>query len=158
MMRPPASALLLGAQGAIDPLPLADVWSRLPLELSQERLEEGDIEGARALSDELFEQIDQIEQHGADDWNYGNLVHDANIIKGLICLAERQTDAAADALVAAGMTPGSPMLNSSGPDLTLAWKLLNVNGDAVLTYLRSVSRFWSPRRLTSTTRHEKDAR
>ena len=143
-VRLPAMCLLASARFMIEPTPPADLWSRLPLETAQNKLDEGDIDGARTLADELYEQIHQSEREGADGSNYGNLVHDANIIKGLVCLAEGHADAAGAALVAAGMTPGSPTLDSSGPDLTLAWKLLDVNGEAVLSYLRSVSRFWSP--------------
>ena len=48
-------------------------------------------------------------------------------------------------LRAAGHTPGSPQLDSFGPDIRLAWDLLQRGQDqAVLDYLHDVARFWSP--------------
>lgn len=77
------------------------------------------------------------------DWNYGNAVHDANAVLGLIALQEGHREAAVRYLLAAGLSRGSPQRDSFGPSLLLA-KLLAEAGefDAVATYVRSIRRFW----------------
>lgn len=73
-------------------------------------------------------------------------VHHANIIRGKAHLALGDAAASQAALLAAGDVPGSPVLDSFGPDLSLAWDLLRAGqDDAVIDYLHRISRFWSPR-------------
>lgn len=76
-------------------------------------------------------------------FQYGNAIHWANIALGFAALAEDRLAAAAEYLVRAGKTPGSPQLNSFGPDRALARALLD-RGErrAVLTYLEGCARFW----------------
>jgi len=77
------------------------------------------------------------------DWNYGNAIYTANSILGLIALDANDIPTAEKHLLAAGATPGSPQLNSFGPDLTLAQKLLALDKrDTVLTYLDEIATFW----------------
>lgn len=75
---------------------------------------------------------------------YGNAIHWANIALGFAALAADKLADASEYLVRAGKTPGSPQLNSFGPDRDLARALL-VRGEraAVLTYLEDCARFWS---------------
>ena len=77
-------------------------------------------------------------------WNYGNVVYEANQILGLAALKEGRVAAARRHLLAAGRTPGSPQLNSFGPEMTLARELLK-RGErqAVLDFLDLVARFWA---------------
>jgi hypothetical protein len=77
-------------------------------------------------------------------FQYGNAIHWANIALGFAALADEQLTAAADYLVRAGKTLGSPQLNSFGPDRDLARALLG-RGErtAVLTYLTDCARFWA---------------
>ncbi len=81
------------------------------------------------------------------EWFHGNSVHHANIVLGQVALANGDLEEAARRLEAAGKTPGSPQLNSFGPDLTLARALLAVGrAESVATYLQECSRFWRTRR------------
>lgn len=77
-------------------------------------------------------------------WNYGNVIHSANQVLGLAALAEGKVSQARGFLLAAGKTPGSPQLNSFGPDMVLAQKLLT-RGETkvVLAYLDLIAKFWA---------------
>ena len=76
-------------------------------------------------------------------WNYGNRVHHGNLVLGRIALAEGNVKAAKFRLTAAGNTPGSPQLDSFGPNMTLAKDFLERGErDVVLKYFRLCSRFW----------------
>lgn len=79
----------------------------------------------------------------AKDWNHGNVIHDANSLLGRAALRDGDKPAAAAFLLAAGATPGSPQLNSFGPNFRLAREVLEA-GDAktVLAYLDLVEKFW----------------
>ena len=76
-------------------------------------------------------------------WNYGNNIHYGNIVLGHVALAEGDSEKAADYLIKAGKTKGSPQLNSFGPNMTLAKALFEAGEkEAVLTYLEECARFW----------------
>ncbi len=76
-------------------------------------------------------------------WNYGNAIHDANVAMGEVALHNGDVKAAAGYLLAAGKTPGSPNLNSFGPNMTLARDLI-LAGDrkSVLEYFQLCGAFW----------------
>jgi hypothetical protein len=75
---------------------------------------------------------------------YGNAVHWANITLGCAALADEELAAASEYLMRSGRTPGSPQLNSFGPDRALARALLERGQRAaVLTYLADCARFWT---------------
>jgi hypothetical protein len=77
------------------------------------------------------------------DWNYGNAIHDANRYLGLISLKSGDRAAAAGYLIQAGKSPGSPQLDSFGPELDLANALLQADdAEPVKTYLRDIKTFW----------------
>jgi hypothetical protein len=77
------------------------------------------------------------------NWNYGNAVHNANVILGLIALRQGRKSEAVVHLYAAGETPGSPQLNSFGPSLLLARELARAaEYKAASDYLASIKRFW----------------
>ncbi len=77
-------------------------------------------------------------------WNYGNVIYDANELLGQAALREGRIEDAKKYLLEAGNTPGSPQLDSFGPDNTLARELLQ-RGEkkVVLEYLDLVARFWT---------------
>lgn len=77
-------------------------------------------------------------------WYYGNIIDNANQILGIAALREGRVKEADDYLIAAGKTPGSPQLDSFGPHMILAQKLLDKGQKAaVIQYLDLVARFWA---------------
>jgi len=108
-------------------------------DLVQVAFQSGQIAKARATAEELL----RISPEYRKDWNYGNAVYAGNSVLGLIALSEVDVDAARRWLLAAGDTPGSPQLNSFGPDLSLAQALFERGEDqAVLAFLDKISKFW----------------
>ncbi|MGD0463357.1 MAG: RNA polymerase subunit sigma-24 [Tepidisphaeraceae bacterium] len=78
------------------------------------------------------------------DWNYGNAVHTANLILGRVALASGDIDTAKARLLEAGKTPGSPQLDSFGPNMELARDLLQKRErDVVLQYFSLCAKFWT---------------
>jgi TonB family protein len=107
--------------------------------LAKEAYQAGDLTKAAALATELLDLARQY----PDDWNYGNAVHDGNMVLGLVALRSGNAAAAVASLQAAGKTPGSPQLNSFGPNMTLAQALIEAGqGDAVLEYFTECRAFW----------------
>jgi hypothetical protein len=77
------------------------------------------------------------------NWNYGNAVHDANRYLGLVSLRSGSVNQAAAYLELSGKTPGSPQLDTFGPELDLANGLLKRGQvEAVKQYLMDIKIFW----------------
>jgi|TARA_B110000196_G_scaffold319273_1_gene336857 tetratricopeptide (TPR) repeat protein len=77
------------------------------------------------------------------NWNYGNAIHNSNVILGRISLVQEDIDEAKSYLVEAGKSEGSPQLDTFGPNFKLANKLLEKGEiSAVVQYLSSISKFW----------------
>ncbi len=77
------------------------------------------------------------------NWNYGNAIHESNRILGLMSLDAGHMDDAAGFLEKAGMSPGSPQLDTFGPEFDFANKLLRAGkSKEVVGYLKGVRRFW----------------
>jgi hypothetical protein len=137
-------------RGALRPLPLClflvgrVTGLRYPkllgLRTAAERaLAKGNHAQAAALASELL----TLAEHFRDDWYYGNAVHQANVLLGRAALARGDTTVAKSRLLAAGATPGSPQLNSFGPNMSLALDLIRAGERAaVLEYLALCKRFW----------------
>ena len=99
----------------------------------------GDDVGASNLAKSLLEDAEGF----AHDWNYGNAVHAANIVLGRIAMKKEDLEAAGKYLIAAGNTPGSPQLNTFGPDMNLARELLAAGEKkVVLDYFELCTKFW----------------
>ncbi|MCW3055272.1 MAG: hypothetical protein JWN14_4442 [Chthonomonadales bacterium] len=82
-------------------------------------------------------------EHGDQDWNHGNALHWSHIALGQVAWHQGDKEAAKEHLREAGETPGSPQLNSFGPDLVLANTLLDQGEkQAVLAYFEACARFW----------------
>ena len=104
-------------------------------------LEAGDLEAATAYAQQMLAAGMGPSRPG--DWNAGNLLHHGHITLGRLALLAGDTDGAAQHLLAAGSTPGSPELDSFGPDLDLANQLLDHGrADVVEDYLQRCQRFW----------------
>jgi tetratricopeptide (TPR) repeat protein len=108
-------------------------------DLAKSAFEAGEPEKAQQYASELL----QLAPKFPNDWNYGNALHEGNIVLGRIALQRDDIAGAKEHLLAAGQTPGSPSLDSFGPNMTLAKELLEKGErDAVLTYLQSCAKFW----------------
>lgn len=77
------------------------------------------------------------------DWNYGNAILKGNLALGRVALASGDTKTANARLLDAGKTPGSPQLDSFGPNMELAKELLaKGQKETVLQYLDLCGKFW----------------
>lgn len=80
-------------------------------------------------------------------WWTGDAVHQGNIVLGRLALARGDVDGARRYLLAAGRTPGSSSLNSTGPNMALARDLLDKGEtETVLQYLQECGAFWQGNR------------
>ena len=90
-------------------------------------------------------QTQLSEAKDTNHWNYGNIIYQANEVLGRVALREGKREDARRYLRAAGRTPGSPQLNSFGPQFTLARELLEhgepADREAVVAFLDDVTRF-----------------
>ncbi len=76
-------------------------------------------------------------------WNYGNNIHQGNLVLGRIALLADNIEEAKKRLTEAGKTPGSPQLGSFGPNMSLAKELLEKGEKSiVLGYFELCSKFW----------------
>jgi hypothetical protein len=77
------------------------------------------------------------------DWDSGNVLHEMHILLGRVALESGDLDEADRQLLRAARTPGSPQLDSFGPDWTLARDLLaRGRREAVSAYVLRVGTFW----------------
>ncbi|CAH1002056.1 hypothetical protein LEM8419_02971 [Neolewinella maritima] len=98
-----------------------------------------DCETVRRLALDYLQLAEQHRNCG----NYGNAIHQANIVLGLVALENDHVDRAEAYLTAAAATPGSAQLTSFGPNMLLAKKLLLAGRRrTVLTYLDRCGAFW----------------
>ena len=99
----------------------------------------GSPEKARLYSEELLKTATKYQR----DWNFGNAVHKGNLALGLVALKSGNVGEAKRYLLEAGRTPGSPQLNSFGPNMILAKELAEKGErDAVIQYLDLCRNFW----------------
>lgn len=98
-----------------------------------------DDDSAKSLIAEYLELADIYRCN----WNYGNAIHDANRMLGLISLKNGNIDEAAGYLLKSGKSTGSPQLDTFGPELNLANELLKLGRtEEVLIYLNDIKSFW----------------
>lgn len=115
-----------------------DRWLALTELVLLEAGSEPAIDVQRHVSDLLA-----LSENYRQDWNYGNAVHKANLALGRLALRENDTVRAKEFLLKAGETPGSPQLNSFGPNMLLAKELFaQGERDAILEYLERYRKFW----------------
>jgi len=108
-------------------------------EAAERQLRRGRRERARQMANELLTLADQLPR----DWNYGNAIHHGHLLLGRIALLKGDVATASAELLAAGRTPGSPQLNSFGPNCQLALELLRAGQpEPVLAYLEACGDFW----------------
>jgi tetratricopeptide (TPR) repeat protein len=120
---------------------LQDAVERFSLmtELARAQMEAGDIQAAQKTAQQTLVMTESQKSH----WNYGNALHRSNVVLGTAALRAGATEKAKDYLLAAGRTPGSPTLNSFGPNMALAQEfLLNGERATVIEFLRLCEGFW----------------
>jgi hypothetical protein len=99
----------------------------------------GKTEDARKYAKELLALFPKFR----GDWNYGNAVQDANVVLGRIAVTEGRIAEAKQLLLEAGKSPGSPQMDSFGPNTSLAKDLLEKGErDVVLEYFELCRKFW----------------
>lgn len=98
---------------------------------------------AKSYANALLAAFDQ-------GWNAGDgdLVHQGHTILGRLALAHGDVRQAKEHLLGSGRTPGSPVLGSFGPRMSLALELLDKGEfEVVGAYLDLCSEFWDDDRL-----------
>ena len=100
----------------------------------------GDYDKADAYANELLSEANSNKAN----WNYGNAVFHGNLILGRVALKRDNNASQAESyLLTAGKTPGSPQLNSFGPNMSLAKDLLVAGErDSVVDFLDECANFW----------------
>lgn len=128
-------------------LQITKSWNRgPPVDETTESLEyrasqainRGELEAAGRLGEQRLEGA--IE---AADWDYGNAIHFGHLILGHVAMRRGDIDRAKNELLRAGRTPGSPQLNSFGPNMSLARDLLlKGEEEVVVRYIELLGEFW----------------
>lgn len=122
-------------------------------ELAKAALDAGETAKARGYAEELLKATNR------ESWNYGNAIHHGHLILGRIALREGDLNTAKEQLLAAGDTPGSPQLDSFGPNMVLAKELLEKGEkQAVLEYFKRCGSFWKKGDLETWTREVQDGK
>lgn len=107
--------------------------------LAKAAFKAGEIEKASLYANELLTAAARFPK----DWNYGNAIHHGNNVLGRIALRQGDRKLAAELLLKAGRTPGSPQLGSFGPNMSLAKELLEKGRrEPVLEYFELCRKFW----------------
>src|SRR5579859_6670350 len=108
-------------------------------DLAKYAFESRDYGKTKAYAEELLKLALKYKKN----WNYGNAIFHGNYYLGSLSFEEGKLDMACHYLLEAAKTPGSPQLNSFGPDIELARQLLGKGKkEEVLTYLKSCQVFW----------------
>ncbi|WP_104420652.1 hypothetical protein [Neolewinella xylanilytica] len=91
----------------------------------------------------LAQEYLQAAELNRNNRDYGNAIHQANTVLGLLELEAGNVERAESYLVASAQTPGSPQLAGMGPNMMLAKRLLEHGRvTAVLNYLTFCGKLW----------------
>ena len=109
-------------------------------DLAKRAFNAGDTNKAEAYSKKLLQMAPQYPKN----WNYGNAIYYGNFVLGRIAVQREDLVLAGQYLLAAGATPGSPQLDSFGPNLALAKDLLDKGeSQVVLQFFALCKKFWA---------------
>ena len=115
--------------------------SAMYLKLGQLAFDAGELTKARDYANAYLESART--SASTHPWATGDLVHKGNLVLGRIAVREGRLDDAEHYLRASADTSGSPVLNSFGPNMSLAKDLLEAGRSGpVLEYFDACSRFW----------------
>ncbi|SRR6266545_2584960 len=106
---------------------------------SKSAAEVGEVAKARRYATELLDLAVCFRKN----WNYGNTLHDGHMVLGRVAFASGDIATAKQELLEAGRTPGSPQLDSFGPNMALALDLLRKGErETVRKYFSECANFW----------------
>ena len=106
---------------------------------AKESFNAGKIDDAKSYAAELLKLAPNFQ----GNWNYGNAIHDGNLVFGSIAVRDGKFEDAKHFLLEAGKSPGSPTMDSFGPNMSLAKDLLEKGErDTVLQYFELCRKFW----------------
>ena len=101
--------------------------------------EAGDMGKAHLYAAKLLEMAARPDKSA-----FGDAIHKGSLILGRIALKSGDIEKAKSFLLASGQTPGSPVLDSFGPNMMLAKELLEKGErQAVLDYFALCAKFWT---------------
>ena len=111
-------------------------------EAAKAAFELGRSDEARQYALEALSIADRLPRNSS-----GNAIHDGHMVLGRVALADGDPEGAERQLLEAGKTPGSPNLNSFGPNMSLALDLIKQKRlDAVVEYFSLCAVFWKMER------------
>lgn len=110
--------------------------------LAKASIQIGHYEDAKEYSEKLL----YLSNSYKDNWSYGNAIHDANMVLGLVALHIKDIELSKEYLAKAGDTPGSYQIKNVGPNMMLAKALVEIGEfDAVTLYLNKIKNVWTQR-------------
>jgi hypothetical protein len=129
---------LLAAESRAAKLSGEELFDELP-DLAKRSFNAEEIDKAGAYAKRLVDMAPSYHK----SWNYGNAIFDAHLVLGRIALQHGDISMAGEHLLAAGATPGSPQLDSFGPNMALAKELLEKGQpEVVLKFFVLCKKFW----------------
>jgi len=113
--------------------------SYLLKDLAKTAFDVGETNKARVYAEKMLQETNLQKK----DWNRGNDIFFGNMVLGRLALKAGDIEQAKHFLIEAGKTPGSPQLDSFGPNMTLAKELLEKGQtEVVLEYFGLCAKFW----------------
>jgi hypothetical protein len=139
-MRPAVLAILLSSFLSAQSVPEEQKRFYALTGLAKDAFNAGEMNKAEGYAKELLSMAPQYPR----DWNYGNAIFFGHMVIGRVALKRDHNVASAkSSLLESGRTPGSPQLNSFGPNMSLAKDLLEAGErDTVLQFLDLCRAFW----------------
>ena len=94
--------------------------------------------------DKAVDYANQMLAPNANSFSQGDLIYNGNFILGMVAIKNGDMDAAAKYLLLSADTSGSAVLNSFGPNMSLAEELLERGqSQVVLAFLKKCTKFWT---------------
>jgi len=113
--------------------------SYLLKDLAKTAFDVGETNKARMYAEKMLQGANLQKK----DWNLGNDIFFGNMVLGRLALKAGDIEQAKHYLIEAGKTPGSPQLDSFGPNMTLAKELLEKGQtEVVLEFFDLCAKFW----------------
>ncbi|MEI6277995.1 MAG: hypothetical protein WCQ16_01270 [Verrucomicrobiae bacterium] len=106
---------------------------------AKEEFNKGNIGDAKKYATELSTLTPKYTKN----WNYGNAIQDSNLVLGRIAIRDGNIEAAKVYLSEEAKSPGSPQMDSFGPNVSLAKDLLEKGEtEVVVSYFTACKIFW----------------